>query len=141
MKALFDDRQWHHNPQNFMANGRILPNPEQPRRIEVLKAAAEAAGCVFGAPGDAGMGPIAAIHTAEYLAFLKTIPARGRRIEGAGPEVSPTIHPANRSGSYPKSAVGTAGYHQADTACPLAEGTYEAAYWSAQSAIADCADQ
>ncbi len=41
MKAIFDDRQWHHDPQNFMANGRILPNPEKPRRIEVLKAAAE----------------------------------------------------------------------------------------------------
>jgi acetoin utilization deacetylase AcuC-like enzyme len=136
MKALFDDRQWHHDPQKFMANGRILPNPEQPRRIEVLKAAAEEAGCVFAAPSDAGIGPIAAVHTAEYLAFLKTIHARWRRIEGSGPEVIPNIHPANRSDSYPKSAVGQAGYHQADTACPIAEGTYEAAYWSAQTAIA-----
>lgn len=135
MKAIFDDRQWRHDPQHFMANGRILPNPEQPRRIEVLKAAAEAAGCAFAAPSDAGMGPIASVHTAEYLAFLKTIHARWRRIEGAGPEVTPNIHPANRDDSYPKSAVGQAGYHQADTACPIAEGTYEAAYWSAQTAI------
>lgn len=136
MKAIFDERQWRHDPKHFMANGTILPNPEQPRRIEVLRAAAAAAGCVFGPPSDAGTGPIAAVHSAEYLAFLKTIHARWRRIEGAGTEVIPNIHPANRSDSYPRSAVGQAGYHQADTACPIAEGTYEAAYWSAQSAIA-----
>lgn len=47
----------------------------------------------------------------------------------------PNIHPANRSDSYPKSATGQSGYHQADTACPIAEGTWEASYWSAQSAI------
>ncbi|RKF14704.1 histone deacetylase family protein [Roseovarius spongiae] len=136
MKGYFDDRQWAHDPQNFMANGALLPNPEQPRRIEILKAGAEAAGCVFETPKDAGLGPVAAIHTAEYLTFLRNIYTRWRRIEGAGDEVIPNIHPANRTDGYPKSAVGQAGWHQADTACPIAEGTWEAAYWSAQSAIA-----
>lgn len=135
MKAIFDDRQWRHDPRHFMANGAILPNPEQPARIDILKAGAEAAGCVFEAPADAGLGPIAAVHTAEYLSFLRHIYPRWQRIEGAGEEVIPNIHPANRTNGYPKSAVGQAGYHQADTACPIAEGTWEAAYWSAQSAI------
>ncbi|GGF80489.1 Acetoin utilization deacetylase AcuC [Mameliella alba] len=135
MKAVFDDRQWRHDPKHFMANGAIMPNPEQPRRIEVLKAAAEEAGCAFQPPQDAGLGPIAAVHTPEYLTFLENIYTRWRRIEGAGEEVIPNIHPASRSDGYPKSAVGQAGYHQADTACPIAEGTWEAAYWSAQSAI------
>ena len=136
MKAFFDNRQWNHDPKHFMANGAILPNPEQPRRIEVLKAAAEEAGCVFEMPGDAGLGPIAALHSPEYLSFLQTIYTRWQRIDGAGPEVIPNIHPARRTDSYPKSAVGQAGFHQADTACPIAAGTWEAAYWSAQSAIA-----
>ncbi|MBO9436449.1 histone deacetylase family protein [Ruegeria sp. R13_0] len=135
MKAVFDARQWRHDPKNFMANGAILPNPEQPKRIEVLKSGAEAAGCVFLAPCDAGFGPIAALHSAEYLTFLQNIYSRWRRIPDAGEEVIPNIHPAARSDGYPKSAVGQAGFHQADTACPIAEGTWEAAYWSAQSAI------
>lgn len=135
MKAVFDDRQWRHDPKHFMANGAIKPNPEQPRRIEVLKAAAEEAGCRFQPPQDAGLGPVAAVHTPEYLTFLQNIYTRWRRIEGAGEEVIPNIHPASRTDGYPKSAVGQAGYHQADTACPIAEGTWEAAYWSAQSAI------
>ncbi len=135
MKAVFDARQWHHEPQHFMANGRLLPSPEQPARIDRLKAGAEAAGCVFQPPADNGMAPLAAVHSAEYLHFLRTIHSRWRRIPDAGPEVIPNIHPANRTDSYPRSAVGQAGYHQADTACPIGAGTWEAAYWSAQSAV------
>ncbi|NRB19713.1 MAG: histone deacetylase family protein [Rhodobacteraceae bacterium] len=135
MRAILDERQWRHDPKHFMANGKILPNPEQPKRIEVLRAGAEAAGCIFEAPKDEGLGPIAAVHTAEYLTFLKNIYRRWQYIEGASDEVIPNVHPARRSDGYPKSAAGQSGYHQADTACPIAKGTWEAAYWSAQSAI------
>lgn len=136
MKAYLDDRQKAHDPKYFMANGATRPSPEQPERINRLRAGAEAAGCSFETPPDAGLGPIAATHTPEYLTFLRNIYTRWRRIDGAGEEVIPNIHPANRSDSYPKSAVGQAGYHQADTACPIGAHTWEAAYWSAQSAVA-----
>lgn len=135
MKAIFDERQWKHQPRHFMANGAILPNPEQPERIDRLLTGARAAGCSVEAPRDAGLGPIAALHSPEYLTFLENIHTRWKRIEGAGEEVIPNIHPASRTDSYPKSAVGQAGFHQADTACPIAAGTWEAAYWSAQTAI------
>lgn len=136
MKAFLDERQRAHDPKHFMANGTRLPNPEVPARVGILRAGAEAAGCEFAAPSDAGMGPIAALHTAEYLAFLRTIHTRWQRIEGASDEVIPNVHPASRTDSYPKSAVGQAGYHQADTACPISAATWEAAYWSAQTAVA-----
>ncbi|MFQ5437902.1 MAG: histone deacetylase family protein [Paracoccaceae bacterium] len=136
MKAFLDDRQRTHDPKHFMANGAMLPNPEVPGRVDLLRAGAEAAGCNFLTPPDAGLAPIAEIHPAEYLTFLRNIYTRWQRMEGAGAEVIPNIHPANRSDGYPLSAVGQAGYHQADTACPIAEHTWEAAYWSAQSAIA-----
>jgi len=136
MKAFLDDRQRVHDPKHFMANGARLPNPEVPRRVDILRTGAEAAGCVFEAPSDAGAGPIAAVHTPEYLTFLRTIHTRWRRIEGASDEVIPNIHPANRTDGYPKSAVGQAGFHQADTACPISAETWAAAYWSAQTAVA-----
>ncbi|MBS4010669.1 MAG: histone deacetylase family protein [Roseovarius sp.] len=135
MKAIFDDRQWRHDPKHFMANGVIKPCPEQPERIARLTDGAKAAGCDFVAPEDAGLGPIAALHSPEYVTFLRNIYTRWQRIDGAGDEVIPNVHPANRSDSYPKSAVGQAGYHQADTACPIGAGTWEAAYWSAQTAV------
>lgn len=136
MKAFLDDRQRTHDPKHFMANGARLPNPEVPARIDILRAGAEEAGAGFEAPPDAGLGPIAAIHTPEYLTFLQNIHTRWSRIEGAADEVIPNIHPANRTDGYPLSAVGQAGYHQADTACPISAETWDAAYWSAQTAIA-----
>lgn len=135
MKAFLDDRQQLHEPKMFMANGTLLPNPEQPGRIGVLQAAAVAAGCVFAAPPDHGIGPIAAVHSPEYLSFLETIHARWRRIDGASDEVIANIHPDRRDAAYPRSAVGQAGFHQADTACPIAAHTWQSAYWSAQTAL------
>ncbi|MGY6707580.1 MAG: histone deacetylase family protein [Rhizobiaceae bacterium] len=135
MKAFLDDRQFLHDPKHFMANGQILQNPEQPRRIEVLREAAQTAGCTFSPPDDHGMGPIASVHSPEYLTFLQTIHRRWSRIPEASDEVIPNIHPDRRTASYPRSAVGQAGFHQADTACPISAGTWEAAYWSAQTAI------
>ena len=135
MRAVLDERQAAHDPQHFMANGTLLPSPEQPARIPALKAGAEAAGCVFEAPDDAGLTPIAAVHTPDYLEFLRTIHRRWSRIERAGPEVIPNVHPDARTAGYPRSAVGQAGYHQADTACPIGAQTWESAYWSAQTAV------
>ena len=135
MKAIFDDRQRLHDPQHFMANGKTYPSPESPERIARLMAGAQAAGCQFQPPDDAGLGPIAAVHSAEYLQFLRRIYPRWQRIPDAGPEVIPNIHPASRANNYPKSALGQAGYHQTDTSCPIGARTWDSAYWSAQSAI------
>ena len=135
MKAIYDPRQRAHNPSQFMAYGVMKPNPEQPERTEILRSGAEAAGCAFAAPNDAGLGPIAALHSPEYLTFLQTIHARWSKIEGAGPEVISHIKPGDRRDSYPRSALGQAGYHQADTSCPINAATWGSAYWSAQTAI------
>ncbi|PLX38318.1 MAG: acetylpolyamine amidohydrolase [Hyphomicrobiales bacterium] len=136
MKTVFHDTQRRHQPKLFLSSGAPQPNPEQPERIDALLGGAERAGLATIAPSDQGMAPIAAIHTSEYLVFLENIVTRWQRIPGASEEVIPNIHPDRRSVNYPKSAVGQAGYHMADTACPISEGSWEAMYWSAQSAIA-----
>lgn len=139
MKAFLDTRQSAHDPKHFMANGVVTESREQPARIDILRAGGEAAGAVFEAPADHGLGPIAAVHTSEYLTFLRTIHTRWSRIEGGSDEVIPNVHPLRRTDSYPRSAVGQAGWHMADTACPINAGTWEAAYWSAQSALSAAA--
>ncbi len=136
MKAFLDSIQATHNPQTFLHQGMLKPSPEQVERIALLKQGAEAAGCQFSKPPDAGLAPIAAVHDARYLSFLQTIHARWSALPGAAPEVIPNVHPRARSDGYPSSPVGQAGYHQADTACPIGPHTYAAAYASAQSAIA-----
>src|SRR5690606_230103 len=108
---------------------------EKPERVERLLAGAKAAGCTIERPRNHGLGPIAAVHTPEYLDFLQHIFPRWQRIEGASEEVIPNIHPIARNGSYPASAVGQAGYHMADTSCPISSETWESALWSAWSAV------
>lgn len=136
MKAFLDSVQAAHNPKTFLHQGMVKPSPESPARIDLLRTGAEAAGCKIETPPDAGLAPIAAVHDARYLTFLQTIYDRWRALPGAGPEVIPNVHPRARSDGYPSAAVGQAGYHQADTACPIGPNTYASAYASAQSAIA-----
>jgi acetoin utilization deacetylase AcuC-like enzyme len=136
MKAFFADEQRRHDPKSFLSSGAPKPNPEVPERVERLLAGTKAAGCSVERPKEFGLGPIAAIHTAEYIEFLKHIFERWRRIEGASTEVIPNIHPISRDGARPASAVGQAGYHMADTSCPISEHTFESACWSAWTAVA-----
>jgi acetoin utilization deacetylase AcuC-like enzyme len=135
MKAFYADEQKRHDPKAFLSSGAPRPNPEQPERVERLLAGAKAAGLTIARPKNFGLGPIAAVHTPEYLDFLARIYERWQRIEGASAEVIPNIHPIARDGAYPASAVGQAGYHMADTACPISAETFDSACWSAWSAV------
>ncbi|HUF86131.1 MAG TPA: histone deacetylase family protein [Thermohalobaculum sp.] len=135
MKAVYHEAQRAHDPKHFLSSGAPKPNPEQPERVDALLGAVRALGLGLQAPEDHGPGPVASVHTAEYLAFLETIFARWQRIPDASAEVIANIHPDRRTASYPRSAVGQAGYHMADTACPISGETWGSAYWSAQSAV------
>ena len=136
MKAFYAEEQRRHDPQAFLSSGAPQPNPEKPARLDLLLDGARAAGCTVERPAAYGLGPIAAVHRPEYLAFLETIHERWLRIEGASAEVIPNIHPLGRDASYPASAVGQAGYHMADTACPISAETFSSACFSAWSATA-----
>jgi len=134
--VYFHPDQAAHDPRNFLKSGAAKPNPEVPARIDSLKSGLAAAGFKGQAPNDSGLQPIAAIHTSEYLSFLKTIHGRWQELDGASDEVIPNIHPGRQAATYPTSPVGQAGYHMADTACPISAETWHSAYWSAQTAVA-----
>ena len=134
MKVVFSETQRRHDPTFFLSCGTQRPNPEVPHRCDILLQAALGAGLTQVAPDDAGLAPVAAVHKPDYIHFLRHIHARWREIDGASAEVIPNIHPDRRNGAYPASAVGQAGYHMADTACPISSGTYEAALASAHTA-------
>ena len=135
MKAFYAEEQKRHDPKAFLSSGAPQSNPEKPERIEQLLAGAKSAGCAIERPRNHGLGPVSAVHTPEYLDFLEHIYARWQRVDGASAEVIPNIHPITRDGSYPASAVGQAGYHMADTACPISGETWQSALWSAWSAV------
>jgi len=134
MRVVHSERHREHYPRFFLVNGAVEANPERPERADALLEAARGAGHEVVAPADHGPGPRADVHTPEYLQFLAHVHERWGRIEGASEEVIPNIHPNGRAGGYPASAAGQAGYHMADTACPISGGT-----WDAACAAADCA--
>jgi acetoin utilization deacetylase AcuC-like enzyme len=135
MKVVFAREQLEHNPRQFLSSGAPQPNPEVPERAERLLAAAQASGLSHITPEDFGTGPVAAVHTPEYLQFLQHIYTRWSRIPDAAPEVMPNIHPDRKDVAYPASAVGQVGYHVYDASCPIVASTWDSARWSANSAI------
>jgi acetoin utilization deacetylase AcuC-like enzyme len=135
VKVAFSDTQLRHAPPEILSSGKPVPSPEIPARAERLLAAAIAAGHQHEVPESYGIGPIAAIHTARYLAFLEKIFIRWQRIPDASREVFPNIHPPARNSLYPASAVGQVGYHVFDGGCPITADTWDSACWSAWSAV------
>lgn len=135
MKVVCHPDQKRHYPLHFLVNGVFRPNPEQPERLDRLLEAAQRAGCRHEMPEKHGMEPIAAVHTAAYLEFLEGAWTRWSRIEGAAPAVIPNVHPDSRDVGYPASVVAQAGYHMADAAAPLSDGSWTSILWSAWTAV------
>ena len=144
MKLYFCDRQLAHAPQQFMAAGRIVAPVEVPARAQRMAEALAAIGLAQIPPADHGLAPIHAVHAPHYVSFLQTAYDRFRELPNAGPEVWPNVHPhvsatpdlSPRERPRPTHIAALTGWYMGDLACAMGAGTYDAAYWSAQAAIA-----
>ncbi|WP_374652767.1 histone deacetylase family protein [Dongia sp.] len=134
MQVFFSDIQLHHAPREFLVRGQWKPCPEQPGRATALKLALAEAGHGISLPPAGDRAAIAAVHDARYLSFLKTAYQRWRALPAASESIVPNIHPNGRGLGYPQSVVGQAGFHMADTACPI-----DGDSWPSILASADCA--
>lgn len=134
MQVFFSDVQLSHAPREFLVRGQWRPCPEAPARAMALRAALLAAGHDVRVPPAGDRRAIAAVHDPRYLSFLETAHQRWRELPGASETIVPNIHPNGRGLGYPRSVVGQAGYHMADTACPI-----DGESWPAILASADCA--
>ncbi|MBB4287330.1 histone deacetylase family protein [Roseospira goensis] len=136
MRVFLSPAQRAHAGDSFLVNGTLRPIPEQPTRIDHLLRAVSNLGLTPEAPPDSGDAPLARVHTAEYLHFLRTIWTRWQRLPGASAAVRPNVFPDRRDGAYPRAAVGQAGYHLGDYACPVLRETWTTVRASAHGAVA-----
>ncbi|WP_417694631.1 histone deacetylase family protein [Roseibium sp.] len=134
MKAIFDERQLKHNPERYFRRGAYIPHPEQPERAILIRDMLVKNGFAIDTPSDYGVEPIKAVHDPAYVDFWKDAHARWRA-EAGDAEAIPTYHPGRRAGRPSSSIYGQLGWWATDTSVPLTENTYEAIYWSAQTAI------
>ncbi len=111
-----------------------LESTHRPRMI--LDAIADANLGEVIAPDDFGMQPIRAVHTDDYLEFLRTAYARwvaeGRSSSGVYPDTF--FKPAFKH--RPDKIGALAGLYTFDMSTVIVERTWDAAYWSAQCALA-----
>ncbi len=135
MKAVYDSVQATHDPRFFLVKGIARESTEQPERALRLLAGLEQLDIQVSLPSDFGNAPREAIHDSRYLEFLRTAHAQWSALPDASVEVISNIHPLRYQGNYPEGIIGRAGWHMADTACPLGEHTWEAACASANTAL------
>ncbi len=114
-----------------MHNGAWIKHAETPERAEAIVAALPPL-----APArDFGLAPILRVHTAEYVDFLREAfalwQATGREGD-ALPYVWPVVGRRPLALSRIDALLGRFSF---DAATPIASGTYEAAYWGAQTAL------
>jgi acetoin utilization deacetylase AcuC-like enzyme len=87
------------------------------------------------APVDQGLVPILAVHDADYVEFLRTAHAESADyFQEPGPVFTWTFAPRHAV-RKPSGFLGLKGYYAFSWGTPILEGTWEAAYWSAQCAL------
>jgi acetoin utilization deacetylase AcuC-like enzyme len=138
MKIIYTDRHKLHATEGLLIEGQPTQNYEVPARAEIILNAVQAAGLgPASAPTDHGLDPILAIHDADFVTFLQNVYAQNAAYYEQNVPFSPeTFAPRGfRRKPGPHNYWGLAGYYSFGVGSPILEGTWEAAYWSAQCAL------
>jgi len=129
--AYFDERQLAHEPLQELHNGGWTPYAEKSSRAEII-----AAGFAKLNPArDFGIGPLLDVHDAGYVEFLRSAYEEWRASGRDGDAIGytwPVVHRRDLKLNRIDAKLGRYSY---DAATPIAEGTWDASYWSAQTAL------
>ena len=132
MRNFFSPAQLGHAPARELHNGGFTAYAETPSRAQRI---AEAIGGAE-APRDHGMAAIEAVHTPDYLAFLRDAPARWTAAGRPGDAMGYVWPIVGRRALKLDRIDGQIGRYSFDASTPLTAQTWDAAYWSAQSVLA-----
>ncbi len=123
-----------HRPENPEKN---LYYSEIAQRGLVIRQAVEAAH--YGPirpPADFGVEPIGAVHDHRMISLLQTAYHDVHQDNPDGVLIPTTFRVGQRGGGHkPNTPVGLLGYYSFDIGCPVFKDSWEAAYWSAQTAV------
>lgn len=132
MRCFWDERQRAHRPAGEFFNGAMHPAAEHSGRVDAILAAIGKTE----APADQGMEPLLRVHAADYLQFLQTAHGQWRAAGREGDAFPYTFPVVGRRQLKLNRVDALLGQYSFDTSTPIAEGTWEAAYWAAQTALA-----
>lgn len=135
MRCFWDERQRAHLPVAEFFNGALHPAAEHGGRVDAILAAIGPTE----APVDLGMAPLLRVHSTGYLDFLRTAHRDWLAAGRAGDAFPYTFPVVGRRPLDLDRIDARLGQHSFDTATPIGAGTWDAAYWSAQTALAGLA--
>lgn len=136
MYTVYTDKHLLHTTDRVTVEGNPFVSEEVPARAEILHAAVEAAGLgPIVPPADHGLAPILAVHDADYVHFLETVFAESAAYYGEPTPVFTWTFATRHTGRKPRSWRGLLGYYAFGWGSPILDGTWTAAYWSAQCAL------
>lgn len=138
MQVVFSAHQQRHAGRKELTEGELVPCFERPQRAQIILAHLSAAGFAEPVvPVDHGLGPIRAVHDPGFIDFLQSAHAEWLVEHGnAAGDALPTAwatHGLRRI--LPRRIDGRLGYYCFDAGTPIGPGTWEGAYWAAQSAL------
>jgi acetoin utilization deacetylase AcuC-like enzyme len=131
MRTFFDRRQLAHAPAQELHNGAFVPYAEHPGRAESILAVIGAVEPVV----DHGEAPLRAVHSEDYLAFLWSAFNDWRAAGRPGDAAGYAWPVARRRPLTLERIDAKLGLYSFDATSPIAEGTWDAVYWSAQTAL------
>ena len=132
MRCFWDERQRAHAPSGEFFNGACIRPPSIQARVDAIL---DAIGSTE-APDDHGTEPLLRVHSADYLDFLRTAHDRWRAAGREG-DAFPYTFPGRRPPAAELDRIDALlGQYSFDTSTPIGRGTWQAAYWAAQTALA-----
>lgn len=140
MKTIYsDDHRLQHGAAEFYIN-KLVPVHEEPARADMILARIREVGLGdIAPPEDFGMAPLLRVHDADYLDFLQ-IAWAAWTAAGATGDALPCCTPRqDMSTRVPRSIFGQVAYYSFDATAPITNGTWAAAYGSAQVALSAAA--
>ena len=131
IQLYFDERQLAHRPVRELHNGSWIDYSEKAERAEMIRAGFAAAKPV----ADHGIEPIARVHSPDYIAFLQTAYADWQAAGRDGDAIGYTWPVVGRRDLRLDRIDARLGRYSYDAGTPIGPATWDAAYWSAQSAL------
>ncbi|HWQ84763.1 MAG TPA: histone deacetylase family protein [Anaerolineales bacterium] len=126
-----------HATDQITVKGLPWPTEELPVRAELIRQAIiEAQLGEIIPPRDFGLAPIQAVHAPGFLDYLQTVHARNAALHAGRPSaVFPNTFATRPVRHTSPSLDAQKGYYCFEVYTPVLEGTWAAAYWSAQCAL------
>jgi len=136
METIFSEKHKLRNAQTELFGGELVYPHERPSRAEYVVKRIQSTGLgALTEPHDFGLDPILRVHDKQFVSFLQTAWEKWQAAGYKG-EAIPTCWPARRMAqTCPDFIEGQLGYYALAAETSLSDGTWEAAYASAQVAV------